>query len=260
MAREIETVIMGAIVKIRSAGTGKPFRDAGLVSTVQQATDTSDILLANTRSPEGGNFDKKVRINAMTLAMNFREFNTDNIASNLWADVTAVPSAAVTGEEREAEVGKTCVLDKMPLTITTVVDAATGLVVFVEDDDFRMTGSGIEPLEGSSLADAIAAYAVSDPGLPYLLEIDYTSAAFDEIEALVNSGEEFEIMLEGQNGAGTKGRINPRFWRCKFAPAASLDWLGTDDFMGMQVAVEVLADPTRGTGKSAYMKIQKEKK
>lgn len=256
MARKVETVIMGGIVKIRPAGTGLPFRDAGLVSTVQQATETNDIVLANTRTPEGGNFDKKTRITALTLSMNFREFNTENIAANLWADVTAVPSAAVTGEQRQAEVGKTCVLDKMPLTITSVVDAATGLVVFEEDEDFRVTGSGIEPLEGSALATAIADSA----GAPYLLEIDYTCADFDEIEAMVASSQEFEIMLEGQNGAGTQGRINPRFWRCKFAPAASLDWLGADDFMGMTVAVEVLADPTRGTGKSAYMKIQKETK
>ncbi len=256
MARKVETVIMGGIVKIRPAGTGQPFRDAGLVSTVQQATETTDITLANTRTPEGGNFDKLTRINALTLAMNFREFNTENIAANLWADVTSVPSAAVTGEQLQAEVGKTCVLAKMPLTITAVVDAATGLVEFEEDEDYRVTGSGIEVLEGSALATAITTAAPT----PYLVEIDYTCADFDEIEALVNSGEEFEIMLEGQNGAGTKGRINPRFWRCKFAPAASLDWLGTDDFMGMQVAVEVLADPTRGTGKSAYMKIQKETK
>lgn len=257
MARKVETVILGGIVKIRPAGTGQPFRDAGLVSTVQQATETTDIVLANTRTPEGGNFDKKTRINAITLAMNFREFNTENIAANLWADVLAVPSAAVTGEARHAEVGKTSVLDKMPLTITSVVDAETGLVVFVEDDDFRMTGSGIEPLEGSALATAIAGAA---PGVPYLVEVDYTCAEFDEIEALVSSSQEFEIILEGQNGAGTLGRINPRYWRCKFAPAASLDWLGTDDFMGMNVAVEVLADATRGTGKSAYMKIQKETK
>jgi hypothetical protein len=256
MARKVETVIMGGIVKIRPAGTGQPFRDAGLVSTVQQATETTDIVLANTRTPEGGNFDKKTRITALTLSMNFREFNTENIAANLWADVAAVPSAAVTGEARHAEVGKTCVLDKMPLTITSVVDAATGLVEFEEDEDYRMTGSGIEPLEGSALATAIAA----SPTVPYLVEVDYTCAAFDEIEALVASSQEFEIMLEGQNGAGTQGRINPRFWRCKFAPAASLDWLGADDFMGMTVAVEVLADATRGTGKSAYMKIQKETK
>lgn len=255
MARTVETVILGGIVKIRPANTGKPWRDAGLVSTVTQATETNDIVLPNTRTPEGGNFDKLTRINAMTLAMNFREFNTENIAANLWADVTAIPSAAVTGERHAAEVDKTCVLDRMPLTIESVTDAATGAVVFEEDEDFRMTGSGIEVLEGSALADAITAAGEDE----YLLEIDYTCADFDEIEALVNSGQEWEIMMEGQNGAGTKGRINPRFWRCKFSPAESLDWLGTDDFMGMQVAVEVLADSTRGTGKSAYMKIQKEK-
>ncbi|MFI8479641.1 hypothetical protein ACIGCM_03630 [Pseudomonas sp. NPDC078700] len=253
MARTVETVILGGIVKIRPAGTGLPFRDAGLVSTCTQATETQEITLQNTRTPEGGNFDKKTRITALTLAMNFREFNTENIAANLWANISDVPSEAVAEEEHLAQVGKTIVLEKMPLSITEVVDSETGLVEFVEDDDYRMTGSGIEVLEGSSLADAIGA------ATDYSVKVSYTCAAFDEIEALTNSSEEFEIILEGQNGAGTQQRINPRFWRCKFAPAESLEWLGTDDFMGMTVAVEVLADPTRGVGKSAYMKIQKEK-
>ncbi len=254
MARTIETVIIGGIVKIRPAGTGLPFRDAGLVSTVTQATETQEITLANTRTPEGGNFDKKTRITALNLAMNFREFNTANIAANLWANVNQVPSAAVPDETHVAQVDMTIVLNKMPLTITSVKDAETGLVTFEEDDDFRMTGSGIEVLPGSALATAIEAETED-----YSVKVSYTCAAFDEIEVLTNSSQEFEIILEGQNGAGTQGRINPRFWRCKFAPAESLDWLGTDDFMGMNVAVEVLADPTRGTGKSAYMKIQKEK-
>jgi hypothetical protein len=254
MARTIETVILGGIVKIRPAGTGLPFRDVGLVSTVTQATETQEITLANTRTPEGGNFDKKTRITALTLAMNFREFNTENIAANLWANVSEVPSAAVADEAHIAQVDKTIVLEKMPLTITSVTDAATGTTTFVEDDDYRMTGSGIEVLPGGALATAIEG-AVGD----YSVEVSYTCAAFDEIEVLTNSSQEFEILLEGQNGAGTMKRINPRFWRCKFAPAESLDWLGTEDFMGMNVAVEVLADPTRGTGKSAYMKIQKEK-
>lgn len=254
MARTIETVIMGAIVKIRPAGTGYPFRDAGLVSTCQQAIETQEITLANTRTPDGGNYDKKNRITKMTLAMNFREFDTDNIAANLWASVTDVPSAAQPAETHIAQVGKTIVLDKMPLTITSVESTDATPVVYDEDDDFRMTGSGIEVLEGSALATAIAG-----AGGDYQVVVTYTSAAFDEIEALVESGKEFEIMLEGQNGAGTQKRINPRFWRCKFAPAQSLDWIGTDDFMGMNVAVEVLADPTRGLGKSAYQRIQKEK-
>ena len=52
MAREIETVILGGIVKIRPAGTGLPFRDVGLVSTCQQATETQEITLTNTRADQ----------------------------------------------------------------------------------------------------------------------------------------------------------------------------------------------------------------
>lgn len=253
MAKKVETVILGGLLKMRPAGTGYPFRDVGLVSTVQQSTETSDITLPNTRTPEGGKYDKLTRINAMNLSINFREFDAENIAANLWATVTDVPSAAVTGEKHIAEVGKTCVLDRMPTSITSVTGAG-GTTEFEEDEDFRMTGSGIEVLVGSALAQAIEAATGN-----YEVEIDYMGASFDEIEALTDSGQEWEILLEGQNGAGTKKRINPRFWRCKFAPAETLDWIGTDDFMGMTVAAEVLADPTRGTGKSAYMKVQKEK-
>lgn len=253
MAREIETVILGGIVKIRPAGTGLPFRDVGLVSTCQQATETQEITLTNTRTPDGGNYDKKDRITKMTLAMNFREFNTENIAANLWASVSSVPAAATT-ETKIVGIGLTTALDKLPLSITSVSSTDAVPVEYEEDDDYRMTGSGIEVLPGSALATAIAAASGN-----YEVTIVYQSAAFDEIEALVESGKEFEILLEGQNGAGTQKRINPRFWRCKFSPAQSLDWLGVDDFMGMNIAVEVLADPTRGAGKSAYMKIYKEK-
>lgn len=254
MARIVETFIVGGRPLMRRAGTGEPFRDVGLVSSYQQAHQTTDITLPNTRTPSGGTFDKVTRITGMTLAINFREFNSGNLAALLWADVNAVPSTAVSDETHIALLDREIVLDRMPKTITSVTDTQVTPVTYVEDTDFRLTNSGIEVLPGSALATAITA-AAGD----FSLKVSYTCADFDEIEALVNSGQEFEIFFEGVNGAGTQGRINCRYWRVKFAPAATLDWLNTQDFMGMDAACEVLADTTRGAGKSQYMKIQKEK-
>lgn len=254
MARTVETFVVGGILKMRKSGLGGPFTDVGLVSTYQQAHETNQLRLENTRTPLGGTFDKLDKVTSMTLALFFREFNSTNLANLLWSDITAVPSAAVADEEAIVQIGKTTMLAKMPLTITSVFDEETGLVEFDEDIDFKMTGAGIEVLEGSALATAIG----SD--LDYKVLVTYTCAAYDEIEALTNSGEEWEILFEGSNAVGTKKRVNNLYFRCKFGIAESLDWISVEDFMGMQSTCEVLADDTRiGAGLSQYMKVMKEK-
>lgn len=254
MARTVETFVVGGILKMRKAGLGGPFADVGLVSTYQQAHETNQLRIENTRTPLGGTFDKLDRVTSMTLALFFREFNSLNLANLLWADISDVPSAAVVDEVAIVQIGKTTMLAKMPLEIDTVVDDETGLVEFDEDIDYKMTGSGIEVLEGSALATAIGA------DLDYKVKVDYTCAAYDEIEALTNSGEEWEILFEGANAVGTKKRVNNLYFRCKFGIAQSLDWISVEDFMGLQSTCEVLADDTRiGAGISQYMKVMKEK-
>lgn len=254
MARTVETFVVGGILKMRKSGLGGPFTDVGLVSTYQQAHETNQLRLENTRNPLGGTFDKLDKVTSMTLALFFREFNSTNLANLLWSDITDVPSAPVADEEVIVQIGKTTMLAKMPLTITSVFDEETGLVEFEEDIDFKMTGAGIEVLEGSALATAIG----SD--LDYKVLVTYTCAAYDEIEALTNSGEEWEILFEGSNAVGTKKRVNNLYFRCKFGVAESLDWISVEDFMGMQSTCEVLADDTRiGAGLSQYMKVMKEK-
>lgn len=255
MARTVETFVVGGPFKMRKSGTGLPFVDAGLVSTYQQSHETNQLRLENTRTPLGGLYDKLDKVTSMTLAIFFREFNSINIANLLWADIKDVPSAPVTDEVAIVQAGKTTMLAKMPLTITEVVDDETGLVEFDEDIDFKMTGAGIEVLEGSALATAIG----SDED--YKVKITYTCAAYDEIEALTNSGEEWEILFEGKNAVGTKKRVNNLYFRVKFGIAESLDWISVEDFMGMQSNAEVLADDSRvGSGPlSQYMKVMKEK-
>lgn len=254
MARTVETFVVGGILKMRKSGLGGPFTDVGLVSTYQQAHETNQLRIENTRTPLGGTFDKLDKVTSMTLALFFREFNSTNLANLLWSDITDVPSAAVADEVAIVQIGKTTMLAKMPLTITSVFDEETGLVEFEEDIDFKMTGAGIEVLEGSALATAIGA------ALDYQVTITYTCAAYDEIEALTNSGEEWEILFEGSNAVGTKKRVNNLYFRCKFGVAESLDWISVEDFMGMQSTCEVLADDTRiGAGLSQYMKVMKEK-
>jgi hypothetical protein len=246
MARDIETFVVGGLVKMRPYGVGGAFTPVGLVSTLTQAIEKSDITLADTTTPQGGEYDALSRITSMGLTMNWRELYTANLAAMYWGDVTKVPAATVTDETHVATKGGTVLLDKMPLTITSVMPSAGG-TAFVEGDDYQMTGAGIEILEAGDIADAAE------------IKVTYSAAAVDVIEALTNSGKVYEILFEGANAAGTKLRVNLQYFRCQLSPAASADWISTDDFMGSEVTAKVLSDPAKvGAGKSKYMKIMKE--
>ena len=240
MAWKKETAVIGGLVKMRKVGSGLPFTPVGLCSTVQQTHETND---------------KLEKITRMGIQLNMREIFARNLAIQIYGTVYDVPSTTVTEESHVVQVGGTCLLAKMPLSIDEIVDTDTGAVTYVEDVDYKLTGAGFEVLEGGALATAIAAAGET----PFSVDVSYTSADYDEIEAITNSGEEWELMFEGANAVGQKGKINAHYWRVRFGLAESMDFISVDDFMGQTVTAEVLADTGRGAGRSAYMKINKQK-
>lgn len=246
MTIQKETLVIGGWLKARKAGTSNPFEKVGLVSTIQQTIDTKDITLNDTTTPQGGEYDALSRINSVGLSINFREFYTWVLAALLWGDSSSVASETITDEAVTAVPGATIALSKMPLEITEVT-SSIGTTTYSEIDDYVMTGSGIEIIEGGAIA-------ASTP-----IKVSYKTAAVDVIEALTNSGEVFEFLFEGENAAGTQKRIEARYWRCRLNPASQQDWINTDDFMQSQATAKVLLDPSKvGAGVSKYFRIKKE--
>ncbi len=255
MAIQKETVVIGGHLKAREAGSGLPFQKVGLVSTIQHTTETNTLTLADTTTPQGGEYDSLDRVTAVGLSINFREIFTWVWAALVWGDHTTVPASTHTGEEKVATVDGTIALDHMPLSINGVSNEA-GTVEFDEFDDWVMTGSGIEPVPGGALETAIKAAA---PGTDYVVSVDYASAAVDVIEALTNSGKTFEFLFEGENAAGTQKRVEARFFQCRLSLATTMDWISADDFGGFEATAKVLRDNTKvGAGTSKYFRIKKE--
>ncbi|MDH1104828.1 hypothetical protein N5C55_02910 [Pseudomonas otitidis] len=255
MATRKETVVIGGHLKAREAGSGLPFQKVGLVSTIQHTTETNSLSLADTTTPQGGEYDSLDRVTSVGLSINFREIYTWVLAALVWGSATSVAASTVTGEKHVAAVDGTIALDKMPLTIAGVSNEA-GDVDFNEFDDWNMTGSGIEVVAGGALEAAIKA---SPSGTPYKVSVDYSSAAVDVIEALTNSGKVFEFLFEGENAAGTQKRVEARFFQCRLNLATTMDWINTEDFGGFEATAKVLRDDSKvGAGASKYFRIKKE--
>ena len=254
MAIRKETFVIGGWLKAREAGTSVPFQKCGLVSTIQHTVETNEISLPDTTTPQGGEYDSVARVTSVGLSVNFRELYTWVLAALVWGDATSVPSRTITDETKQATVDGTIALDQMPLAITSVA-AATGSATFRQDDDWVMTGSGLEPVPGGALEAAIKAAG----GTAYSVKISYASAAVDVVQALTNSGRTFEILFEGANATGTQRRIEARYFRVRLNPASSFDWINTEDFMGAETTGKVLLDSSKiGSGLSRYCRIRKE--
>ncbi|WP_145156222.1 phage tail tube protein [Pseudomonas oryzihabitans] len=247
MALQKETFVVGGLAKMRRYGKGGAFLPLGLVSTIKQTISTKDLTLADTTTPQGGEYDSASRIESMGLTMNWREFGPRNLGIMHWGSVERIPSADVASEEVTAEVGGTLMLKQMPLSITSVTLKATPTTTFKADEDFIMTGAGIEVLDGGKIK-------TND-----VLLVSYKGATVDIIQTIVNSGEEYSILFEGASAVGSQKRVNLLYHRVKFKPSASFDWISTEDFMGGEMEGKCLADPRQvGAGKSRYLKITKE--
>ena len=85
MAIEKETYVIGGWLKAREAGTTGPFKKVGLVSTIQQTIESSEITLPDTTTPQGGEYDSVSRISSVGLGINFRELHTSMLAALMWA-------------------------------------------------------------------------------------------------------------------------------------------------------------------------------
>lgn len=255
MAIKKETVVIGGHLKLREYGSGLPFQKVGLVSTIQHATETNTLTLNDTTTPQGGEYDSLDRVTSVTLTISFREIFTWVLAALVWGSATEVAAATHTAEVKRAGVDGTIALDHMPLTISGVSNEA-GTTDFDEDDDWIMTGSGIQVVPGGALEAAIIAAGTT----PYNVSVDYSSAAVDVIEALTNSGKTFEFLFEGENAAGTQKRVEARFFMCRLNLATSMDWINTEDFGAFEATAKVLRDDSRvGGGTSKYFRIKKEK-
>lgn len=255
MATRKETVVIGGHLKAREAGSGLPFQKVGLVSTIQHTTETNSLSLADTTTPQGGEYDSLDRVTSVGLAINFREIYTWVLAALVWGSATSVAATTITGEKHTAATAGTIALDKMPLTISGVSNEA-GTTDYDEFDDWVMTGSGIEVVAGGALDTAIKAAPSSTP---FKVSVDYSSAAEDVIEALTNSGKVFEFLFEGENAAGTQKRVEARFFQCRLNLATTMDWINTEDFGGFEATAKVLRDDSKvGAGVSKYFRIKKE--
>lgn len=245
MAYREESYIGNGKLWIKKRGSTDPFREVGNCSAINLGIETEENSLLNYRGG-GGEINKRERISAVSLSVTAHDFLAENLALATRGEVSAAASEAVAAEVQPGVDSGLIRTDKMIDTSETVtVSGPSGSPSYVEGTDFTITAAGIEVMEGGDIASG------GD------IEITYQSLAADIVDALMNSGDEYQIVADLINEAQSS-RYVVDIWRAKAAPADELALIG-DDYGAQTLPFSLLLDTTKeAAGDSGYFKINKQ--
>lgn len=127
-----------------------------------------------------------------------------------------------------------------------------GTAALTKDTHYSVEGGGLR-----FLAAASGYFPATNPagkGMP--VKASYTRNAQYVVEALTNSGTEYEVIFNGINENDSSNPLRQTIYRVKFSPTSGMSMIG-DDFGVLDMTASVLADTSITTaGLSQYLKTQ----
>lgn len=225
-------------------GSGKVFMreygaDAGLkfignVSALGFAVTEDTKELKDYTQPGGGTYNEVRRVSSIEMTLTGHDFSPDNLARVLYGSTTAITAGAVSNEVVTAYKDSIVPLANIPSAITLVTGTG-GTPTYVSPTDWEFSEAGLFIPAGSTIPDSTD------------LEVDYNKAASDVVQALVNSGKEYQLVFEGLNEARSGKATIVTVHRARVGAAKNLGLIG-DDYGALEVSGKLLKDTTIVTG------------
>ncbi len=192
----------------------------------------------------GGTYNEVRRITAVECSITMHDLNAANLARALYGDADAVAAGTVTGEVHTGvKPGDFVKFAKIPTGSITVSNETPATLV--AGTDYEARPGGIYILPTTSLVNA----AGED------LTVGYANAASDVVQALTDSGKEYELVFGGLNEARSGKNTIVHAYRVKIGAAQNLGLIG-EDYAALEVTGKLLKDTSKtGAGVSQYFKV-----
>lgn len=229
-------------VKARLYGTVLGYRDVGNVGKCELKHQLQVQKQPDFQRPGGGTYAQVERISQIGLAMDWLSFSPKNLALAASGSLSAAVGATVSAETIKGYKGMTVPLLHPPATITTVTNVGA-TITYAAGAHYEKSAAGLFFPEASTIVEAAD------------LLVTYTYIGYSNIEALMQTGVELELLIEGLNEADSNKPAILQPWRAKFSPAETIALIG-QDFGSLPFAPELIRDPTKGSGVSAYYRVR----
>ena len=192
----------------------------------------------------GGNRNTISRISNITASLVAHDITAENLAMALRGSSSAPATTPVVDEAHVSfgVDGELIPFDKIPDLSASITVKDSIDTTLTEGTDYELTKSGIK-VKGAGSIDNLG------------VKVSYTPLPTDMVQALVESGKEFVVFMEGLNDAQDGKAFNIRVHRVKFSPVQNLDFI-SDDFANIPLELDVLSDSSiSGSGLSTFMQI-----
>lgn len=208
----------------------------------------SDKELLNTQTVGGGQLDVLSEVTGVDIAIGgISQYSPDNLALLLKGSISTL-AAVTTTETVKINRGGLSPVSKpidwsKPVTVKAGAGAKGTVTPLLEGTHWMRSGAGIRVLSVDALIDG-------DP-----VDINYTSLAATQVDALTTPNLELELQFEGLNAADGGNPVTVRAFRVRLG-AGGLGLLG-DDFSKSDLSGKLLMDPNRGgVGVSQFFTVQ----
>jgi hypothetical protein len=234
-------------ILIREYGAAAPFVEVGNCSALNLALNEAVKQLKDFTRPGGGVRNEVRRVDGVDLSFNFHDFNAENFARGLRADITTIAAGTSSAEELVAYKGGYTPAAKIITAITSVktVDAVTTYDV---GDDYELRDGQLYIPSTSAIVNPVAGAEN--------IQITYTYAAQKKVEALVNTITEYEILFMGLNEAQSGKKVRVICHRVSGGVLKQMALLGEEYGVGESTGA-LMTDTTKtGDGISQYFTIE----
>lgn len=230
-------------IYLREIGATTGLLEIGNCSALSFSVSEEVKELKDYTNPGGGTYNEVRRIEAVEVSMTLHSLSPANLARATYGAASAVAAGTVTGESQVAYKGAFIPFNFLPAATPAPV-VKKGATTLVVGTDYEIRPGGVVITSTTSVitnGDTIT--------------IDYTKAGSDVVQALVNSGKEYEMVFDGLNEARSGKRTRVRAHRVKIGAASDLGLIG-DEYAALEVSGKLLKDLSiTAAGVSQYFKV-----
>jgi len=222
------------------------YRKIGNCGEMKLAHTEDEKFVLDYTNSAGGKANSKTIITGVALSLSMYDRTASNIAMGSKGTAAAIASGAAVSEVHKgwhAE-DRRIVLDHLSPTSIVVKDV-TDVTTYVLDTDYTVSSVGlITILSTGSIGDGDT------------LHISYSYGAYNNVEALINSGIEYTCKFYGMNSAQSDTPVVITAHRVKFGASDEMSMI-SEDFVPLDITGEVLVDDTKvGGSLSKYYVVQ----
>lgn len=231
------------IVSARRLGIpNAPMRDLGDCEQLKIAHRSNSTTWKQHTKPGGGNLARQDNLEGVDLTIQMQEWYEENLAMVTQGGLVKLDAETVSGEEVMLMPGSLA-RTEFPGAQSLVITQKAGSTP-IPLSEVEVSAAGIRVKKGSTVITT-----------PTAAVLAYTSTVATRLEALIESGAEYEIVFDGLNEADSGRPVVVTFWRWKAPPAEELALIDAENPGKLLSKGEVLADISRPAGESPFYRV-----